>query len=76
MMTAVPLSAGAVVTVTDPCSGGPVSCIQCPYHHFAFADDGRIAAVPTDDGSRRWPKRPVQRIHKLGVEDGNIVISQ
>ena len=73
MMIAAPLSEGAVA---DTCSGGPVSCIQCPYHHFAFADDGRIAAVPTDDEWRRWPKRPVQRMYKLDVEDGKLVMSK
>lgn len=72
---AAPLSDGEIVTVVDPSDGSKLSCIQCPYHHIAFSADGRIASVPTDDGTRRWPKRPLQKTHDMAVEDGHVVIT-
>jgi nitrite reductase/ring-hydroxylating ferredoxin subunit len=64
-----PLSRGAVARV----GADKRSCLVCPYHHWAFDCDGRIADVPTEKEGR-WPRRSVQRTYRLEFDGGEAVI--
>ena len=64
-----PLSAGDVVRHAPPGGGGGGRlCLRCPYHAFKFDNEGRIADVPSECGSGRWPKRVIQRTYVLRYE--------
>ena len=47
--------------------------IVCPYHHWKFDEEGRIADVPSEKEGR-WPRRSMQRTYRLEFEDGQAVI--
>jgi len=59
-----PLSAGKVVRHGDR---GKL-CLSCPYHCWKFDSDGRIADVPSENGSGRWPKRVIQKTYRIEYE--------
>jgi nitrite reductase/ring-hydroxylating ferredoxin subunit len=65
---AAPLSKGHIINVSPKCSH-----IVCPYHHIAFDEVGRIVDVPTEKEGR-WPKRPLQKVYAVAVEEGRVVL--
>jgi len=59
-----PLSAGKVVRHGER---GEL-CLSCPYHCWKFDTSGRIADVPSENGSGRWPKRVIQKTYRVEYE--------
>ena len=34
-------------------------CIVCPYHGWAFDDEGKLRDVPAAENNNEWPKKPL-----------------
>ena len=63
-----------VVTVGRPDRGSERQCLVCPRHRFSFDEEGRIADIPTEIQTVKWPERTVQRDYRIEIEDGEVVL--